>query len=78
MARGVAGLRGDEAGDPVGSVRGGVMRNIVPDHGLKGPQLVQGQGVCHEAVGKNRDELDVHQENVFRKGELEGLEGCEK
>ena len=47
------------------------MRNILPDHGLKGPQLVQGQGVCHEAVGKNRDELDVHQENVFRKGELE-------
>ena len=54
------------------------MRNILPDHGLEGSQLVQGQGVCHEAVGKNRDELDVYQENLFRKGEPEGLEGCEK
>ena len=54
------------------------MCNIWPDHGLEGSQLVQGQGVCHEAVGKNRDELDVYQENVFRKGEPEGLEGCEK
>ena len=36
------------------------MCNILPDHGLESPQLVQGQGVCHEAVGKNRDELDVY------------------
>ena len=36
------------------------MCNFLPDHGLAGSQLVQGQGVCHEAVGKNRDELDVY------------------
>ena len=60
MAGGVAVLRRDEAGNPVGLVRGGVMCNILPDHGLEGSQLVQGQGVCHEAVGKNRDELDVY------------------
>ena len=36
------------------------MGNILPDDGLEGSQLVQGQGVCHEAVGNNRNELDVY------------------
>ena len=60
VAGGVAGLRRDEAGNPVGFIWGGVVRNILPDHGLEGSKLVQGQGVCHEAVGENRDELDVY------------------
>ena len=56
----VAVLSRDEAGNPVGLVWAGVMRNILPDHGLEGSGLVQGQEVCHEAVGKNRDELDIY------------------
>ena len=60
VAGGVAGLRRDKAGNPVSFVRGGVMRNILRDHSLEGSQLVQGQGLCHEAVGKNRDELDIY------------------
>ena len=60
VAGGVAGLWRDKAGNPVGFIRGGVMRNILPDHGLEGSQLVQVQEVCHEAVGENRDELDVY------------------
>ena len=60
VAGGVAGLRRDESGNPVGFLRGGVVRNILPDHGLEDSQLVQGQGVCHEAVGENWDELDVY------------------
>ena len=36
------------------------MRNILPDKGLEGSQHFQGQGVCHGAVGKNRDELDIY------------------
>ena len=59
MAGGVAGLRRDESGNPVGFLQGGVVRNILPDHGLEDSQLVQGQGVCHEAVGENGDELGV-------------------
>ena len=60
VAGGVAGHWRDEARDPVGFTRGGVMQNILPDHGLEGSQLVQGQGVCHEAVGENRDDLDIY------------------
>ena len=56
----VARLRGDESGSPVCFLRGGVVRNILPDHGLEYSQLNQGQGVCHGAVGENRDELDVY------------------
>ena len=57
---GVAVLRRDEAENPVGLVRGGFVCNILPDHGLEGSEVVQGQGVCHEAVERNRDELDVY------------------
>ena len=60
VAGGVAGFRRDESGNSVGFLRGGVSRNILPDHGLEGSQLVQGQGLCHEAVGEKRDELDVY------------------
>ena len=60
VAGGVAGLRRDELGNPMGFLRGGVVRNILPDHGPEGSELFQGQGVCHEAVGENRNELDVY------------------
>ena len=60
LVGGVAGLRRDESGNPVGLLRGGVVRNVLPDHGLEDSQLVQGQGVRHEAVGENRDEFDVY------------------
>ena len=39
------------------------MRNIGPDHGLEDSELVQGQVVCHEAVGENRNESDVWRKN---------------
>ena len=60
LARVVAGLRRDESRDPVGFPRGEVARNALPNHGLEDSQLVQGQGVCHEAVGENRDELNIY------------------
>ena len=36
------------------------MRNVLPNHGLEDFQFVQGQGVCHEAVAENRDELNIY------------------
>ena len=59
VAGGVAGLRGDESGNPVGFLRGGVVCNVLSNHGLEGFRMFQGQGVCHKAVGENRDELDI-------------------
>ena len=78
VAGGVAGLRRDEPGNPVGFLRGGVVRNGLPNHGLEDSQLVQGQEVCHEAVGENRDELNIDVGNILQEGEPEGLEGCEE
>ena len=60
VAGGVAGLRRDESGNPVGLLRAGVVRGVLPNNGLEDSQLVQGQAVCHEAVGENRDELDIY------------------
>ena len=60
VAGGVGGLRRDESGNPVGFLWGGVLCNILSDHCLEDSQLVQGQGVCHEAAGENRDELNVY------------------